>query len=72
VIGLVPGKKYNEIVFPILSPYPASHLRFGVEMHEKAWSTPRATIHWHPEISQLGMICAKMVEKITLRPLQKL
>jgi hypothetical protein len=24
-------------------------------MREKAWSTPRVTIHWRPEISQLGM-----------------
>jgi hypothetical protein len=31
------------------------HWRFGVEMHEKAWSTPRVTIHRRPENSQLGM-----------------
>jgi hypothetical protein len=31
------------------------HLRFGVEMREKVWSTPRVTIHRRPEICQLGM-----------------
>jgi hypothetical protein len=31
------------------------HLRFGVEMREKAWSTLIATIHQRPENSQLGM-----------------
>jgi hypothetical protein len=31
------------------------HLRFGVEMREKAWSTPRVTIHQRPEICHLGM-----------------
>jgi hypothetical protein len=31
------------------------HLRFGVEMHEKAWSTPKVTIHWRPENSDVGM-----------------
>jgi hypothetical protein len=31
------------------------HLIFGVEMREKAWLTPRVTIHQRPEICQLGM-----------------
>jgi hypothetical protein len=31
------------------------HLRFGVEIREKAWSTPRVTIHRRPEIFHLGM-----------------
>jgi hypothetical protein len=31
------------------------HLRFGVEMREKAWSMPRVTIHQRPEICHLGM-----------------
>jgi hypothetical protein len=31
------------------------HLRFGVEIREKAWSTPRVTIHRRPEICHLGM-----------------
>jgi hypothetical protein len=30
-------------------------LRFGVEIREKAWSTPRVTIHRRPEICHLGM-----------------
>jgi hypothetical protein len=31
------------------------HLRFGVEIREKAWSTPRVTIHRCLEICHLGM-----------------
>jgi hypothetical protein len=31
------------------------HLRFGVEMREKAWSTLVVTVHWRPESSQVGM-----------------
>jgi hypothetical protein len=31
------------------------HLRFRVEMREKAWSMPRVTIHKRLENSQLGM-----------------
>jgi hypothetical protein len=31
------------------------HLRFGVEMREKAWSTLVVTVHWRPENSQVGM-----------------
>jgi hypothetical protein len=31
------------------------HLRFGVEMREKAWSTLVVTVHRRPEISQVGM-----------------
>jgi hypothetical protein len=31
------------------------HLRFGVEMHKKAWSTLVVTIHKRPENSNLGM-----------------
>jgi hypothetical protein len=31
------------------------HLRFGVEMREKAWSTLVVTIHRRPENSNLGM-----------------
>jgi hypothetical protein len=29
------------------------HLRFEVEMGEKAWSTPRVTIHCRPETANL-------------------
>jgi hypothetical protein len=31
------------------------HLRFGVEMREKAWSTLAVTVHRRPENSQVGM-----------------
>jgi hypothetical protein len=31
------------------------HLRFGVEMREKAWSTLVVTVHRRPENCQLGM-----------------
>jgi hypothetical protein len=31
------------------------HLKFGVEMREKAWSTPKVTVHRRPENNQLGM-----------------
>jgi hypothetical protein len=41
------------------------HLRFGVEIREKAWSMLIATIPWRPEICHLGMrIVQKWLSKI--------
>jgi hypothetical protein len=31
------------------------HLRFEVEIGEKAWSTPLGIVHWRLENSQVGM-----------------
>jgi hypothetical protein len=31
------------------------NFKFGVEMREKAWSTPKVTVHRRPENSQIGM-----------------
>jgi hypothetical protein len=31
------------------------HLRFGVEIREKAWSMPLGTIQWRPENSDVGL-----------------
>jgi hypothetical protein len=35
--------------------YVEWHLRFGVEMREKPWSTLVVTVHRRPENSQVGM-----------------
>jgi hypothetical protein len=48
------------------------HLRFGVEIREKASSTPRVTIHRCPENNNLGMQFVQFVKTTTLRPLLKL